>query len=729
MNIKNFELSLNGNVLILIGSIIVFTLFTFYIYRTTIPQISNGLRWLLVTLRTITLILIIFLLFEPLLNISWMFHQTPGVAILIDNSSSMSLEDDQGVLRSEIEKQIVSHVTSINRDHGNRQHVYRFADALTEIKLEDIDSLNFSDDGTDVQNALEKMASKIDELYIRSIVLLSDGNHNLGINPLHSLEAYPIPVHTIGIGDVKEKRDILITNVITNNITYANNEVPVDINFRSIGFDAQQIQLHLLSGDTILTSKNVNTRSSSLEQTVTLTYKPETAGEQKYTLKITELPDELTYKNNVRNFYVNVLKDKLNVLLISGAPGYDHSFIQRILSSDPNINVNSLVLKTEAEFYPHDVDLSRDHIAKFDCFIFVDYPRSRAPSSLIDTITQLIKNEQKPLFVIAGNHFDSAVLGDIANYLPFRIKSYTRNEQLISVALTAEGMMDPLLIDSDEEIGSIDEWQDLPPIYYPFNEVIAQPNSRTYLIARHNMADFGTGHHDTPVIMTQTINQTKVMALLGKGFWRWDFMMKGVDHGHDLFNGFMGRCIRWLVTREDSKLVTISTNKSIYRSGETIYFNAEVYDKNYTPIDDANLQITISGDNLNNKIYLTPTGTGKYQGEYRLVTGGDYRYIGTALLKNNALGSDSGKFSVEDYNLEFQKTNLNELLLQQIAFTTNGQYLTPQDTDKLDSLLTLQPREVAKSSQFEIWNKTALLMMIILLLSIEWFIRKRKGML
>ena len=677
---------------------------------------------MLVVLRSLVTALILFILFEPLLNISWMFKQAPGVAVLVDNSASMSLKDAD-VQRCEIQKEIVSQLMGINRANGNKQHLFHFSDTFAEFDLKNIDSLKFSDDGTDIANALKEINSRIEDLDIRGIVLISDGNHNLGINPLHLLDAYATPIYTIGIGEKQGKYDVLITNIITNQVTYANSDVPVDINFRSIGFDGQKVTLSLMSGDTILDSRILNLESTSLEQKLTLNYRPDSPGEHKYMVKISQLPGELTYKNNSRQFYVNVLKDKLNVLLISGAPGYDHAFVKKILSSDQNISLSSLSLKNESEFYPHTLDLTDNGLATFDCFMFIDYPRSGTQATLVRKISDLIIHERKSLFLITGKHMDAKILGSLAEYLPFQIKSISRNELLVSVTPTVEAVMDPIIAGSEE--GSDNNWHDLPPVYYPFNDVISRPNSHTYLKAHINNPDNRSSDRELPVLMTQTLNQIKVMALLGHGFWRWDFTMKGIDDEHNLFNQFISKSIRWLVTRDDSKLVKIYTNKPIYRSGETIYINAEVYSKNYTPLDEVDVRVTINGED----VLLNGLGSGKYQGEYRILTGGDYRYNGTAVYKNTILGEDDGRFSVEDYNLEYQQTDMNELLLQQISYMTNGQYFTPQDAAKLEQLLSYEQRELLKSNQFEIWNKTFILVAIILLLSTEWFIRKRKGML
>ncbi len=84
-------------------------------------------------------------------------------------------------------------------------------------------------------------------------------------------------------------------------------------------------------------------------------------------------------------------------------------------------------------------------------------------------------------------------------------------------------------------------------------------------------------------------------------------------------------------------------------------------------------------------------------------------------------------------NAEFLDTKANKHLLQQIALRTGGQYYEPEDLhrlpDDLASLPGFRIREVSTSQQLELWNKTWVLGCLIALLALEWFLRKRHGML
>ena len=95
--------------------------------------------------------------------------------------------------------------------------------------------------------------------------------------------------------------------------------------------------------------------------------------------------------------------------------------------------------------------------------------------------------------------------------------------------------------------------------------------------------------------------------------------------------------------------------------------------------------------------------------------------------------SNRGKFSVGQVNVEFLQTRMNKPLLEQIAYQTGGKYY---DIDRAEELARdlatgakLGPKETVTTSEIELWNWHYLAALVILLFAVEWFLRKRSGML
>ena len=68
-------------------------LLTWFSYRRTEPKLSGANRWILPGLRGIALTLLLFLLFEPILHRTLRQENPPLLAVLIDESESMSHQE------------------------------------------------------------------------------------------------------------------------------------------------------------------------------------------------------------------------------------------------------------------------------------------------------------------------------------------------------------------------------------------------------------------------------------------------------------------------------------------------------------------------------------------------------------------------------------------------------------------------------------------------------------
>jgi len=205
--------------------------------------------------------------------------------------------------------------------------------------------------------------------------------------------------------------------------------------------------------------------------------------------------------------------------------------------------------------------------------------------------------------------------------------------------------------------------------------------------------------------------------------------MWGIGKSNEVFNKFLSNCVRWLITKEDSKPVRIYPDQEIYRNGQPVTFTGEVYYEDYRPLDGAEVKLTVRSKQKIYEILLNGIGQGKYEGALQTLEGGEYAYQGVAIYNNREVGKDEGQISVENFNLEFLQTKMNKTLLQQLALKTGGKFLTDSTFSSLDTLLQIPPQRTLVSTEMQLWNKLILLIAVIIFLAFEWFLRKRSGML
>jgi len=727
-NFSEFHLELSASGWILALAILLGVGFTLFVYRWTNPPVSRTLRYLLITLRTIALLIVLFMLFEPILGLSWYKTQKPLIGILIDTSGSMGLTDARGS-RADVVRAVLSKSIFAELSEDNELEFYKFDDRSEELRELQPDSVTFNGDGTDIQAALHAFREKTADKYLRAVVMLTDGADNLGDNPARYAGEYGVPIFPIPVGDPAEQRDVLISRVTTNQITYAKNKVPVEVIVRANGYDNVRIPIALKLGKQVLDTQTIQLSGSTLESKVIMHLVPETDGIFKYQISIPKLEGELTTLNNQKIFYVKVLKSRMKILMIAGSPSADFSFMKRALQSDENIEVEVFIGKKDGQFYqgrfPSDIgDLSR-----YDCFILIDFPRPRSLMSVLQTIKQVIDKHATPLLFISGENVYFNKLEPLKAYLPIRLQVSKTHERLVYVKPVGSGLNHPMVRLDEEHADNVMKWSELPPIYYPYLNVKVIEGAQTLTIIDKARSRIPASLPDQALVVTKRTGSQKSAAILGYGLWRWDFLMWGIDKDNQLYQRFLNNSIRWLVTKEDSKLLRITADKEIYRGGEPISFSAQAYFEDYRPMDGAEMHVIIRKGERQHEIKLDGMGDGKYEGQIPVLDDGDYTFVGTARYKGRDIGSDTGKFSVEQFNIEFQSTRMKAELLQQIAQQSGGEVVFPDSLSKLTEKLVFPPKRTRQSREWELWNKLTLMIIAIVCLAGEWFIRKRKGML
>ena len=725
---ENFDLKLHGNTFLFILFFVILIGLSIYVYRRTIPPVPNWFKRILTILRMVALIIILFILFEPILSLSWNRTEKPILAVLVDNSASMSLTDD-GKTRADKAKTVLESDLFQNISKEMEVEYYQFSDKLATLSLKHLDSIKFSHDGTDLTEALKTLKEKNIDRYLKGVILITDGINNLGENPVRYVEDLDTPLFPLAIGKAIEQTDIVISKISANQVTYANNKVPVDISIQVFGYPDRKIEVQLLKDSAVLDTKNIEMGKNLFETKVRLQFTPREPGFQKYRVRIPALENELTAINNQQNFYTKVLKSKMKLLFIAGSPDPDFKFIKKNLEADPNIEVDYWVVKKNQQFYQGNFPNDINRLNQYDCLIFQNFPGRNTSPEVISSLKTVIESNQTPLLFVTGNGINYRLLTSLNKFLPFLLPVSVSKEILVVSRLTARGLVHPITRITDDEFENQQKWRDMPPIYLSLQRLQLYPDSEILIEIDPEQTFIRGLKAPLPLVIARKVGQHKSIAVLGYGIWRWDLLMWGIGKSNEVFKQFLSNSVRWLITKEDSKPVRIYPDQEIYRNGEQVSFTGQVYYEDYRPMDGAEVKLKVRSKNKMYEILMTGTGEGKYEGALQALEGGDYSYEGIATYNNRDIGKDQGKFSVEDFQLEFLQTKMNEDLLMQLAQKTGGQFFTDSTFLSLEETLKFPVRRTLESTEMQLWNKLILLIAAIFLLSIEWFLRKRSGML
>lgn len=727
-------------------------------YRHTVPSTTRARRNILITLRSLGLAALLLAIFQPVLSSSTTEKITPSIALVVDNSQSMTLPE-KGFAQPELSNSSAASPNT-TRISATLQSIHSIipGDVLRDPRKialftvgdhtapfpnrTPVDSIHADASATDLASTFRTIGEARKNSNLEAIVLYTDGAFTAGENPIYPAQELGVPVYAVGMGDSSEPRDVAVTELFTNAVATVGAAQPVDITVHYGGIQpGEHVTVQLYEENQKLDEKTIELAQSEGDEAISFQYTPTSEGIKKLTAQISPIAGEATEKNNLRITYVKVLKNKFHVVLFAGAPSPDVSFIEQFFSQNPSLRLSTYIQKEGATFY--EGNPSRDSLGTVDLVVLVGFPIASTSDESIALIRELLTRENRSLLFIPSRTVDLNKLAEFGDALPIRADPNTASqvEMQASLSLTPAAAEDPLLRLPPDERGKI-SWEDLAPLFKTESHFVALPESHMLATATVQGVQLGE-----PLLVSRSIGTARQVALTGYGLWQWRLTSFGREMAYggksDTATGtisamdvFLANSVRWLTTQQENKRVQIAPGRKFYQAGEPIDFFGQAYDESMEPIEHADVSVQITGASLPKPVDLAleDAGNGRYSA--RIPQGlprGDYAYHGTALVNGRAIGSDDGRFNVGEFNIELAEPRMRSDILRAIAERTGGKFYTPETAANLLQDIynspRFQPREITNKHDFELWNSWPLLAFAIVCFGAEWFIRKRLGML
>jgi hypothetical protein len=275
----------------------------YFVYRFTLPPVSKARRVLLWSLRGAALILILFMLFEPVLVYLLNRQELPSVAVLVDKSASMSIKD-ASVERSTLVRELLSSSPIQKLVDRTKLHFIAFSDTAQEVPKSTLRELKYDGVGTDPAGALAKSEDDLSGKNLAAIVLISDGSQNLGSNPVRIAKESTVPIYTIGLGDTSNRVDAAITEMLTNEMTYVGSKVPIDVRIHAYGIKNKSSVLHVMAGGKEISRQVVSFPDNESDVSINVSFLAETAGDLRVRTVLDSIAGETILENNSRSVIV-----------------------------------------------------------------------------------------------------------------------------------------------------------------------------------------------------------------------------------------------------------------------------------------------------------------------------------------------------------------------------------------------------------------------------------------
>ena len=714
-NYEKFDLTFSLPAVFFFIALIILGGYAYYVYRYTIPAVNPAKRYLLVSLRTLALLLLLFIFFEPILTLAKKVILEPKNLIFVDNSKSILIDD--GTNRKQHVENFLDNIG--NKNQIKNPTVFSFGSKVNQVKIDSLAQFNFNEGNTNFSKIFSSI--KNDNQNISSIVIVSDGDINDGENPLFTAEKMNIPVFTVGVGDTTKRNDIEVKNVLHNEYIYDETPTTILAAISNSGFAGKDVNVSLFENATLIEQKNVTLSHDGI-QNVSFGYTPKTNGEKKLTVVVNNQDGEFTHANNKKVFYINVLSNKIKILILAGTPSPDLSFVKNSLESDKNLSVKSITQISQDKFLERN---NRDAlIDSANIFFLISFPSRQTSNNLLNKVKNEISQKDKPFFFLLSEGTDLTKLNVLQKEIGFTAGSPTQNYNEVQPYITGTELNNPLIQNNSQNI--LEAWNNLPPVFQLNTKLTAKPECEVVAKIKEKNVPL-----NTPLILTRKIGKQRSIYVLAKDIWKWK--LQTTDENLNLYDSFILNSAKWLNTNENKKNVNIKTSKKTYSLGEPVEFSGQVYDESLNPVSDAEIKVQIQNKNSKDEIILNSLGSGLYEGKYQTNSPGDFSFSGEAIQNGKKLGSDKGIFNIGDVDIEMANPRMNYEFLNQLANLTKGKYFNADNYQKLFQILNERSnksiKEKLNTSEIRLWSNEWLMIIAIILFALEWFFRKRWGML
>ena len=291
-----------------------------------------------------------------------------------------------------------------------------------------------------------------------------------------------------------------------------------------------------------------------------------------------------------------------------------------------------------------------------------------------------------------------------------------------ALQLTAEGRADPLMTLADEHRENLTRWEQLTLTSY---SGVRRAKAGATVLAVHptDRNEFG----NRILIATHNYNAGRVMVFTSPSSWQWQFQMPHDDDSHERF---WRQTAKWLTTVQKDRL-KLDIPKTSYALKEAVIINATAYNHQFELTNQAKIRVIITDENGRKRELPLEQVLGRdglYTARFIPPRPGEYRVTLVGTLGGKSLGEQSGLFEVAESYAEFANPELNAQLLQTLANTSGGKYYTLEDASQMVNHIPLVESATSRLVDEGVWDMPLIFGCVILLLGLEWFLRKRRGL-
>jgi hypothetical protein len=651
--------------------------YAFVLYRN---HTFEGRPWLpkvMAFLRLVVVSVLAFFLLEPFVSTLLIDKEKPIVVISMDNSESVVANADS----TYYQQAFVAELNAL-QEGLSENHEVDFFSFGGESQADG--TIDFKEKQTDISDFFQNLSDVYSHRNVAAVILASDGLYNSGQNPLYSAYPFQAPLHTIALGDTTPQKDVEISHVFHNELAFLGNEFPVNVSVQTAYCKGEKTQLSVWEGSTLLHQEEVLIEQDQQLFHYHFKLTADEVGVHQYNIRLKAISEEQNTGNNQQSVFVDVLESRQRILLLSEMAHPDIAAISAAIQQNDNYEL--------------------EHQLVFD------FNGDYTPYSLLIAYQTTVDNEQIPVWHLWGSNTSSQNL-DWLSFTPYKgglseVLSTTQSFSLFTLS---------------------EEWekwsQQLPPLYAPFGDYTFDGTHQSLFVQSERGVET-----NKPILTFNREEHYREAVWAGEGLWKWRLFEYSKNQNHNLFDELINKTVQFLAVKEDKRLFRVRAPRKVLEN-ETILVKADLYNANYELVNDVEASFLLVDEAGNEFPYTFNKQGNAYQLQLSNLEQGSYQYAARVLHAGQEHIRE-GQLVVMPLQLEQLHTQANHQLLYKLSNNQGGKMYYPAgltnlqvDVEQLDSPTVTYSREQLSELLHSKW----IFFLLLVLLSLEWFLRKRNG--
>ncbi len=739
----------------------------YWLYRQETRR--TGCPWgrTLPMLRGIAVALVVLMLTGPTIQHRYR-EGTPGkLTILIDDSQSMTLNDGESSDRfdratralTSPDQQLLKQLADsheINVVRGSQS----LTSSLWESNLTQSSDIPSNADtwrparfesSTSLGNLLAKEDSS-------AVVVITDGQMNGGTALEQIAKQYldsNRPIFTLGMGKSVSPEDVTIIDINHPDRLFRKDALSGSFIVRETLPEGTPYTLRVMDQENVLWNESLTSlgrgqRTIAFKFPIDSTVKrlsslSNTPGDNQPTIAIQlrgevvlGSNEESTSKSREIQFWASMNRAK--VLILDGRSRWETRYLKNLFDRDSFWELTTVIADPEAveegrpilkrgsgrDRFPD----SEEELLEFDLIILGEFPAEALTLEEQTWVQRFVSESGGGLVIIDGqrNHWSEESLATLADLLPVNRQAASSNDLANGQEIRIDHF-NPT--PSGNRLAAFQigaAWTSLPKVSLTAN---AQPLPGSEILATLGSNSDGNSQNKSPLMVTRLIGPGRVLYSATDETWRWRYKV-----GDEFHQRFWNQISRWVMRTPytvQNDYISLDAGKMNYRQGQDVEIRCRLRDAEGKPLISTNVEVILSSpDRVDTVVSMDadPLLPGVYRCVATALPDGEYSVrVSTAGLPKEAM-EISTRFVVQaSESIEMQETSINATVLRKTAEISGGRYIPENQMDTLVDVLKPLSQGRIVQSELSLWQSYWWFLPIVGVLSIEWWLRKKAGLL